>query len=120
MTKQSVDELRSLLEADLRSAMSAKASREVGVLRTLLAEIDNAQAVPVGTLHQRYSVKMFGDGSAEVSRKSITFAELQVRLCADRDERLATANLCEASGRTEQADILRQEARIVERYIAAK
>ncbi|HEX3677675.1 MAG TPA: hypothetical protein VHU79_09845 [Sphingomicrobium sp.] len=117
MSEQSVEQLRCRLQADLKKAMSGRAPREVAVLRTLLAEIDNAQAVQVGTLHQRYSVKMFGDGSVEVPRKNVTFADLQARLRVDHDERLAAAAHCQAGGRVKEAEMLRGEAQIVQRYI---
>ncbi|HEX3423135.1 MAG TPA: hypothetical protein VHS33_07015 [Sphingomicrobium sp.] len=118
MSAYSVEELRSRLQSDLRDAMRNQARNEIAVLRTLLAEIDNAQAVPVGDLHERYSVRNFGDGSAEVPRRSITYAQLQERFCGDHDERLAAAAQLETIGQVGEAKRLRNEAQIVKRYIA--
>ena len=50
--------------ADLKNAMQAKASDEVRVLRTLIAALDNAEAVPGGD--GPYVARAFGAFSSAV------------------------------------------------------
>lgn len=97
--------------------MRGKASDEVKVLRTLLGEIDNAEAIPVAHLHHRYRLSIFGDGSAEAPRRRLAADEIQQLLRRDRNDRLEAAARLEAGGKFEQASKLRGELRIVERYI---
>ena len=97
--------------------MRKSLSGEVSVLRTLLAVIDNAEAVEVGALHQRYIVRAFGDGSAEVPRRTLSQADVQSLLRRDRNYRLAAVTELEARGQNESAKKLRGDVEIVNRYI---
>ena len=58
--------LKERLRADLKAAMQARASDEIRLLRTLIAALDNAEAVP-GT-PGGYVHRAFGDAGAEVAR----------------------------------------------------
>ena len=97
--------------------MRNKATDEVRVLRTLLAEIDNAEAVSVGSLHDRYRLSSFGDGTAEAPRKHLTPDDLQELLRRDRDDRLRAAEELEIGGQLERSRELRDQADTVRRYI---
>ena len=47
------ESLKARLRADLKLAMRARAKLDVGVLRALIAALDNAQAVQIGKTHHR-------------------------------------------------------------------
>jgi len=118
----SVDEpparqLKSRLRQDLALAMRSGAKSDVGVLRTLLAAIDNAEAVQVGDVHYRYVVRQFLDRSAEVPRRDLSHNDLQDLIRRDRDERLRVAADVASRGRMDRARELRREAALVSRYI---
>ena len=57
--------LRTTIRSDLTAAMKARQNAETSLLRGLLAALDNAEAVSIGTAHDRYKVRMFGDPSVE-------------------------------------------------------
>ena len=61
--------MRQRLQSDLRSAIKARAVRDVTVLRQLIAAIDNAGAVPLPPKAQQVS--------SEVERRSLRFDDIQ-------------------------------------------
>jgi uncharacterized protein YqeY len=109
--------LKARLRADLKQAMRARASLEVGVVRALIAALDNAQAVPIGDAHQRYVVHAFGDGATEVPRLVLDAARVEGLLGDELAGRLQAADQIEGLGRAERAAELRAEAAIVARYL---
>lgn len=114
-----VERRQSQLRRDLRLALTARRAEEASLLRCLLAAIDNAQAVPVGDLHERakYAAPRFGDGTAEAPRRELSAAEIERLLLDERQERIDAAEQCERVGRSDRATALRAEAAIVARYI---
>ncbi len=56
-----VQDLTGRLRTDLKAAMLGRRVAEIEVLRSLIAAIDDAQAVPVSSLHETYVVRAFGD-----------------------------------------------------------
>ena len=110
--------IKARLRADLRLAMRARASLEVGVLRALIAAVDNAQAVPIGGGHQRYVVHTFGDASAEVPRLMLDVAQVERLLEGEIANRRMAAEQFDALARPERAAELRAEAAVVARYAA--
>ena len=111
-----IDIVKTRIRHDLRQAMLARNRAEAGVLRTLLAALDNAEAVPVGREHERYVERAFGDPAAEVPRLSLTAEAVEAVLAAERTERLVVAERLAQSGRDDDAARLRAEADIVARY----
>lgn len=107
------------LRADLKLAMRARATPDVGVLRALIAALDNAQAVPIGDTHQRYVEHQFGDRSAEVPRLGLDGAEVRRLLDHEVTSRTEAADQIERLGRSERAVQLRAEAAIVARYLTS-
>jgi hypothetical protein len=97
--------------------MKARASGEVSLLRVLIAAIDNAQSVPIGDGHQRYVERPFGDGSAEVPRLALSEADLAVLLKREAGARDAAAAEFERLGQGERAQVMRDEALWVRRYL---
>ena len=102
---------------DLRKTMLAKNMAEASVLRTLLAALDNAEAIPAAQEHQRYVVRPFGDPATEVPRRRLTSDEVEIVLATERAERLRVAERLAQSGREAEAARLRTEADLVARYL---
>ena len=106
--------LKERLRADLKSAMQAKASADVAVLRTLIAALDNAEAVP--TQQDRYVPRAFGDGSNEIARQQLDKAAVDTVLGAEIESRLAAAADYERHNRLDDGARLRHEAELIARY----
>ena len=109
--------LQDRLRAALRDAMRARRIRETRVIRLLIAAIDDAQAVPVGDLHERYAVRAFGDASTEVPPLSLGEVELDAVLAREIANRREAADELSARGRAEEAAGLEEEIEIVRRFV---
>jgi uncharacterized protein YqeY len=112
-----VSGLKTRLRSDLAVAMRGRHVDEVRALRTILAAIDDAEAVAVGALHDKYALKQFGDRSAEVPRKQLTKADLEALLGIEIAAREAAANECVDHNATAHAESLRFGISIVQRYL---
>ncbi len=108
--------IKDVLRKDLRSAMRSRSTLTVSTLRSLIAAIDNAQAVPVGDAHVRYEVRPFADGSAELPRRAVSEADVQLILQEELAARTSGATEFERHGKLAEASRLREEAAIVARY----
>ena len=108
--------LKDRLRADLKAAMRARATDEVRLLRTLIAALDNAEAVPGA--QDRHAQRAFGDPSGEVPRLVLDDAAVGRLLASEIESRLAAADNYERHGEAEQARRLRDEAGLVDRYAA--
>jgi uncharacterized protein len=116
IANDAADIVKARLRQDLRLSIRAKEWLRVKVLRSLIAALDNAQAVPPGDQHVHYAIRTFGDGSAEVSRLRLSEREVQ-RLLAQEFASLRTAaDELEQLDKRERAAELRAEAAIVESY----
>lgn len=111
------DELKSRMQADLRSAMKAGRSSEVKVVRLLIAAIDNAEAPPLSGDDQRAKQHDFQSGSAETSRLSLDSSRLQQVIGQEIDEREQSADDLDRAGRPDAARMLRAEISIIARYL---
>lgn len=117
--KDNAQMLRSRLRGDLQSAMRDRKSKEMSVLRGLIAAIDNAQAVPVGDLHANYAVHAFGDKSVEAPRRQLSRADLDRLLVGELEARTNAAGQYRRVDRHDRADELEREAEIISRYLDA-
>ncbi len=115
MAHSAVDAVRARIRTDLRAAMSAKATGEIAVLRTLLAALDNAEAVPVAP--ERYTERQFGDPGTEVARKQLSAEDVAAILEAEQREKLTVAEQLAKVGRADDAAKLKADASIVGRYL---
>jgi uncharacterized protein YqeY len=108
--------LKVRLRADLKAAMQTKASEEVRLLRTLIAALDNAEAVaePPTTFGSR----AFGDPSGEVARREIDAPALEALLLAETEARLSAAEEYDEHRQPVEAARLRHEAELIARYRA--
>jgi uncharacterized protein len=109
----SVQALRALLSADLRTAMKERDRAAIGTLRCLLAVLDNAGAQDPATAPS--AVVGF---SAEVPRKSLTKSELDVLMQAEVTSRSTAVIEYERGGRHQDAARLRAELILLSRYVA--
>lgn len=105
--------LKERLRADLKAALQARATDEVRLLRTLVAALDNAEAVPGET---KYVLRAFGDPGAEVARLELDDDAVSRFLATEAEARLAAAADYERHGKAEEAQRLRNEVILIARY----
>ncbi|MDQ6522373.1 hypothetical protein RB608_02125 [Nocardioides sp. LHD-245] len=118
-----VADLATRLRDDLRSALRARDLATVKVLRTMVAAIANAEAVPVsdtgaarpagaGTIAGATS----GLGSAEAPRRELTDDDVRALVAGERDDLLAAAAQSEAHA-PDRARELRAAADLLSAYL---
>jgi uncharacterized protein YqeY len=110
----SAPELKERLRADLKAAMQARAADEVRLLRTLIAALDNAEAVAVA--QDKYVPRAFGDPAAEVPRLELEDDAVDRLLVSEIETRLAAAADYDRHQKNVEAVRLRNEAVLIERY----
>jgi uncharacterized protein YqeY len=117
--------LQDRLRADLRTAMKARQTLEIALLRGLIAAIDNAQSAGVEAgpavsaapeASSQWVAAGAAFGSGEVTRRVLTAADLADLLAAEATKRGATAAEMDRVGRSDLADVARAEAAIIARY----
>jgi uncharacterized protein YqeY len=111
--------LRQRLRDALPVAMKARDRVAVTVLRSTLAALDNAEAVvgaasPGSLAIERSPV---GVGAAEVARQELTGARVEEIVRAEMAEREAAAQDYDRAGRTDRAEQLRAEVRVLAAYL---
>jgi uncharacterized protein YqeY len=117
----SASALKERLRGDLKAAMQAKATGEVLLLRTLIAALDNAEAVPHTQPRdpadpRAFGMRKFGDPSGEVARREIDAASVDALLADEADARLAAAADYDRHGQSAEAARLRREVDVIARY----
>jgi uncharacterized protein YqeY len=105
------------IRGDLTAAMKARRNAETSLLRGILAALDNAEAVSVGTAHDRYKVRMFGDPSVEMPRRALSEADVHNLLLHEAAEREAAGREFEKLSMQEEAARLRNEISLIARYL---
>lgn len=115
----SATELKQRMRAHLKAAMQARASDEVRLLRTLIAALDNAEAVDGEGVQDHFNPRTLGDPRGEVARREIDAAELETILAEEAATRLAAAEDYDRHGRHEDAERLRCEVALIDRYRAS-
>jgi uncharacterized protein YqeY len=113
--------LRQRLREALRTAMKSGDRRMVGVLRSTLAAIDNAEAVEVtGPVGSGLAIEQSpaGAGAADVARRTLTEAQVEQIVHAEAEAREAAARDYDTAGRSERAEQLRVEAGILLTHLA--
>jgi uncharacterized protein len=107
------DQLRARLAPDLHAAIKARDGPRVAALRSLIAALDNATAVELGSPRGQ----RLGD-SAEVPRKWLSDEDVRTVLAREMDERRDAALALEKHGCYEEAALVRAELEIIEGYAA--
>lgn len=118
--------LRAALRRGLTAALKARDSDAVTALRTAMAAIDNAEAVPVpaagraGTPASSAHVAgaRAGLGSTEATRRRLTAGELRDILRGQVAENSREADRYDALGQAQAARRLRGQARVLAAYLA--
>jgi len=105
--------LRTRLAQDLRTALKSRETTRITALRSMLAALDNAQAVPLAELP---AVHALHGGIGEVPRKTLSDAELVALFAAELDERRAAAVMLEKHGCQDEAERLRAELEVLADY----
>jgi uncharacterized protein YqeY len=104
--------LRERIKADLPQAMRERQTVVVATLRSLMAAIDNAGAVeqepPSGPIVGR---------AADLARKTLSDSDLRNIVQAEADERTEALATYERLGKTNDADRLRKELIVINRYL---
>ena len=111
----STNALKERLRADLKAAMRERKTDEVGVIRTLIAAVDNAEAQPLADFHERLRQ---AEPIGEIARRELDAEALDAVLAAETHSRLSAAGDYDRNGRPEDAARLRGEAALIARYRA--
>ena len=104
--------LRARLKADLPKAMKARQSHTVTALRTVLAAIDNAEAVEVDTSR----VPLVGR-SNDVPRKVLTEEQIEAILQREIADLHATIVQYQQIGKVREAEQLRARLEVLVGYL---
>lgn len=105
--------MRTHLRAALKAALSARDRTAVRALRSALAAIDNAEAVP----SNQPATGAHGLGAAEADRRELAEDEILRIVRAEVRDRLSASEEYERLGQTEAAERLRTEAAVLEREL---
>jgi hypothetical protein len=114
--------LRAALRQGLTAALKARDSDAVAALRTTIAAIDNAEAVPaLDTSPPATSVHIAGSrsgpGSTEAARRQLSASELGDILRGEIAEHTREADRYDALGQAGAAERLRRQARTLAAYL---
>jgi len=104
--------LRERIKSDLPTAMRARETIEVATLRSVLAAIDNAGAVPPGPAWPPVVGR-----SADVPRRPLSDADVRKLIHAEADERRTAIPEYERLGKSSDAKRLREELSVLSRYL---
>lgn len=102
--------VRKRLQADLRSAMEARAALEIAILRQLISASDNAGAVPLPTKTEPIQ--------SEAERRSLGSDDIRCLLQREFEIRRHAAHQFSTLGRTVEAETANLEMDVVARLSA--
>lgn len=114
--------LRAALRHRLAAALKARDPDALAALRTAIASIDNAQAIPLpGTGPPASSARIAGAGSGagstEAARRQLGGGELRDILLGQIAEYTSEADRYDALGQADAAERLRRRARVLTAYV---
>jgi len=118
MTTSPAEAIKRRLREDLTDALRLRRPDHMAILRTLIAAIDNAEAVPVKT-PTSYLELEFGDPGAEAARRVLSRGEVMAVMQGEAEERESAALEMERVGRNDPARALTEAAGFVRRYVSA-
>lgn len=111
-------QLREQMKVDLIEAMKARQSATVATLRSVLAAIDNAEAVPVSK-ESTLPVEPMPGQRHEVPRKLLSTDDIRQIVQKEVDERQANSVKYAALGRKAEAERLQTAATLIATYLQA-
>lgn len=117
MTEDAAVRMKARLRADLVAAMKAGRKAEAGLLRQLVAAIDNAEAAPVSEEQASLVRHAFGGGSAEAERRVLGDEEVRAVIAKEIAEREAAIAELDGVGQAELAERLAGEVALAGRYL---
>lgn len=117
-----VTKLRDGLRSALKGALASRDRTAVAALRSALAALDNAEAVPVRRVTAVASEgpiagAALGVGAAEVPRRRLTRREAALVIERQIDERRVAADEYDRLGRADAAVRLRREADVLVAHV---
>ncbi|MBO0677671.1 hypothetical protein JRC04_09380 [Mycolicibacterium sp. S2-37] len=115
-------EFREHVRRDLRAALKSRQADRVSALRTLIAAVDNAEAVPADANSPRSTPGVIassspGVGSAEVPRRELDWGDVQAILRDLLVEYRTQAEQYRSNHRHEAADRLGRQADVLQVYL---
>lgn len=110
-------QLREQMKADLTRAMKARQNDTVATLRSVLAAIDNAEAVPVSETTLP-SAPVMGQNN-EVPRKVLSAGDIRQLVQKEIDERRTASVKYAHLGQTTEAARLQTAATLIATYLNA-
>lgn len=121
--------MRASLRDDLKTALKARNHVAIAAIRSALAAIDEAEAVPADhpvvsasrsehvTGNEHIAGSVHGLGAAEAERRHLTEADLRAILENEVRMRSGAAQEYVQLGRSDLAERLRAEAEVLRRYL---
>jgi uncharacterized protein len=112
-------DLRTSLQAAVPAAMKARDKEAVSALRSALARIANAEAVPIDTMPAAGAIGEgpVGHGAADAPRRQLDESEIRALVMAEVTEHEQAADLLAASGQVAVADGLRAQAAVLRSHL---
>jgi uncharacterized protein len=101
--------VRQRLQADLRSALKGRVALDIAVLRTLIAAIDNAGAVPLSPSG--------APRQSEVERRRLESSDVRAILAREYEARRSAASEFARLGLAAQSERATREMAVVGRYL---
>lgn len=121
MTDSAVATVRAAMRKELVAAMKSRSAEAVSALRTALAAIDNAEAVPAGdpSGHRDAAIAgaTSGVGSSEAARRVLSIAEVRAVLDGLVEEYTTEAQRYLGLGRHDDAEKLQRQAQTLRRHV---
>ena len=130
---EATEDIRVRMRRGLVDAMKARDQQAVAALRSMLARIDNAEAVDAdavdadglddepalysGEGHPAVAGRVLGVGAADVDRRVLTPEEMAAIVRDDVEEREIAAEVLVRVGRPDQAERLRAQAKLLTTYL---
>jgi uncharacterized protein YqeY len=115
--------MRADLRRDLSAALKSRDRAAIGALRSALAALENAEAVPADSsgstgASSEHVAGTVEHGAAEAPRRHLTEAEVRAVVEAEVHDRRSAALEYEQLGRGDHAVRLRAEADVLARYLS--
>jgi uncharacterized protein YqeY len=116
--------MRTTLRRDLTAALKARDRVAVAALRSAIAALENAEAVPTDQAtdttagNEHVAGAPVGLGVTEADRQDLTESDVRAILAAEVRDRTTAADEYDGLGRPDQAARLRAEAEVLSRYLA--
>ena len=107
-----VPSLRERLRTDLRIALKARNASTVNTLRSLLATIDNAEAVDIAA-----APRAVNGVAPDVARRILSETDIQAIIAAEAHTYRATLATYETHGQHTAAAQIREDLTIIEAYL---